>query len=1314
MKHWLSFGCLAVLLAGICEIWPVNLSAQGVKRADLIRKQEDQERARGMTRQLLDGVLNLQMQQLEENGLTDLPVYRDIRLMREHLQEIVDQEMVKVVELLAKAQAGTPKDRDATFIEARQMVRSVVVRLSAERQSLLRRLKAAELAEQAQRLIALQTDVEAATRTLPEEAEQRREATLLKTQEDQRDVKELFLHLVDTLDDIRTWGGPIADTAVDGLRILKADDVGEHVDQAEKELLANHLPDALDHQTGVIKGLNDFLKLLQRQQGLLQAERNVALEKLQAIADQQSELKSQAEQLPPDTPASTELVEQQVQIEQQIQALSEQLPETVAGELLAEKAEQAAASAAEELLEADNSAAIEKQTETLANLSALEEILKRGERAAISDRSAAELAHDVAQLQAAKSQLEPAVKQQQDLPEVTDASAPDAAKVEAELAAKVEEITKSSELPETVEAALLDAQGELKSAAEALANATTDDDMADRAAVDDSSDALEDALSTIAAELAVAERLAAAVKIGELARAAEVLERAAAEERDIARSLSEGMSQPEQLANVAEKLASRQDEVAAIAEKVAAGLETIAPEAGAKVNQASENAQQVGEQLDQAAKSPSNPQGPADQARSMAEATANQLADAAGALREQIQAAAKSLAAQSAQQAAALAQAREAVEAVKSPTAQSLSQRMQQLSAAQQKTQQAAAEQQRASGRPEAAAAMDLAQQIAATQSSQLAAGELAEQWSRGESATPLKAAAAQQAVAELAANLADEAQKRGTDSVVQDDLQATARALNQAQAAAQQASRQLLNNQPAAADAAQQQAQASLQEALAQAQAAAKKLQSAQPTAEPSMAAQSAAQQAAEMAAELAQTDAAEAAQSLTAAALAGEDAQAALAQKKSSQVETSQAAAQEAIDAAQQQLSAAMQNLARQQAAALAQQARQTGPLANPTAMLDPAAGRALDSAEQAAAMGSDPAQSAEMQATAAASAERQLERAIASLAAREQEVRRDQAVAEALAALATQQQQAADTLAQQRQAAMQAANASENAPQVNAAQAAEAARNFAEAQMATGQGAVELSGQQQVANAPLRDALELAQSLLTTQIPMTPAEFLAEAAAMAQGEAPPNSESLPAEAGTGSPMDSGNEDAVGDLNQAQGQATSPAGSTPRDTGFVPQSPEKTAQMMAGPQLAQAMQQQAAADAATQMQPGTPNSQNAQTSPAGQPLETNSQAQTASQDPATQAGSALQTARRQSGQTDNTGVKDGPLQDQPEGTDLGDSQGNKRTGDAEVSARQFQEQPWFAKLPPELRKAIRAGAQQKAPKAYEDKLRRYFQSVD
>jgi hypothetical protein len=190
-----------------------------------------------------------------------------------------------------------------------------------------------------------------------------------------------------------------------------------------------------------------------------------------------------------------------------------------------------------------------------------------------------------------------------------------------------------------------------------------------------------------------------------------------------------------------------------------------------------------------------------------------------------------------------------------------------------------------------------------------------------------------------------------------------------------------------------------------------------------------------------------------------------------------------------------------------------------------------------------------------------------------------------------------------------------------------------------------------------------------------------------------------------------DSGNDDAPGQPGQASPSGRTPQSPPASDTGFVPQSPELTAQLLAGPELTQAMQ--AAADA--QQSHGQPTKPSDGTASQRQQanLDTNSTAQPSPNDAASTAQGAQQTAK-QSGETQNDAIKDGPLQKQPEGTEIGDSPAGRRSGDADAAARAFEDQPWFAKLPPELRKSIRAGMQQKAPRAYEDRLRRYFQSVD
>ena len=52
--------------------------------------------------------------------------------------------------------------------------------------------------------------------------------------------------------------------------------------------------------------------------------------------------------------------------------------------------------------------------------------------------------------------------------------------------------------------------------------------------------------------------------------------------------------------------------------------------------------------------------------------------------------------------------------------------------------------------------------------------------------------------------------------------------------------------------------------------------------------------------------------------------------------------------------------------------------------------------------------------------------------------------------------------------------------------------------------------------------------------------------------------------------------------------------------------------------------------------------------------------------------------------------------------------------SADSKLGERTFHEEPWVAKLPPELRQAIRAQSQRPPPRGYEGRLRRYFENVD
>jgi hypothetical protein len=78
----------------------------------------------------------------------------------------------------------------------------------------------------------------------------------------------------------------------------------------------------------------------------------------------------------------------------------------------------------------------------------------------------------------------------------------------------------------------------------------------------------------------------------------------------------------------------------------------------------------------------------------------------------------------------------------------------------------------------------------------------------------------------------------------------------------------------------------------------------------------------------------------------------------------------------------------------------------------------------------------------------------------------------------------------------------------------------------------------------------------------------------------------------------------------------------------------------------------------------------------------------------------------------TNNQIAPPGELQLQP------DPKGDSRTADdkqeTDIKLKTFQQEPWFAKLPPALQKALLGRSRTRAPRGYEERLRRYFESID
>jgi len=235
---------------------------------------------------------------------------------------------------------------------------------------------------------------------------------------------------------------------------------------------------------------------------------------------------------------------------------------------------------------------------------------------------------------------------------------------------------------------------------------------------------------------------------------------------------------------------------------------------------------------------------------------------------------------------------------------------------------------------------------------------------------------------------------------------------------------------------------------------------------------------------------------------------------------------------------------------------------------------------------------------------------------------------------------------------------------------------------------------------------------------------------------------------------------------------------------TGFVPNAPERTAEMIAGRQAQEAVEsllgtagsspeeavaaedrgagdpssnddsepsgssdtesdsasQAATAEAARpaasrsgqmagQPQPGgqpPTQSQPGQSQPGQSPSEQQSSNQQTQPGQQTQSGQQSQSAEKAGDSRQGDGgsgggrrteaVADGPLRQIDAVGRNADGRAGERSGDAAADAagKSLEREPWFAKLPPEMRKAIRAKSQRRAPRGYEEKLDRYFQNID
>lgn len=1305
-------------------------SLAGAEPGTWQRKHQAQQQARAAAEALVADVLSVQLQQLEENGLAALPVYREIAEVQSHLTRIARQEMDEIAGLLARLEQASFAEQEALQTALRGKIREVVAGLLAERQRIYRRLKVAHLAADVRQLLDRQSQTQAATSVLAGAEASQRPARALTVREDQADVHKLYYQLVATLQDVRSWGGPAADGATRGLSLLKVAQVDATLQAIAQALAQADFPAAARHQQAVLDALAMLLRELESAQGLEAAGREAALALVRELVAKQQELRQRTRQTVSSPHEASLLADPQAALHRQLAplaALLRRFPEALP---LAQAAREAALAAARELFEERPEPAARQQAEVLAHLVHLQDFLAAEDDQA-TDRSADALAEEIGRLEQLQAALRPLGN-----------ALPEAAADGSAVAAWTEGLAALRPLaepgPPTV--ALQRAQVEEQAQrwqrhAEQAASPEVRQAAAEqtrRAVLQ-----LEAELSSALADLKRRER---AVAVGELARAAETLERAAATQREIARRLAgadPALLRPE-AARTAEaflidqepplSLADEQRQVAAVARKVAEGVRRTAPPAQRQLSALAEALQGLAEQLatreaagEPAATAPTELAVGAVAAD--AQARSAELAEVAALLRRAQGQAAATLGELARSQREQVASARQQVEQARPADDPAASQDLEGWQATAAALRQARVLATRAAGRNQQATVQELADQLAEVRSLQQRAEAAAEALAAGQTEDPLSAATAQQWVADQLRQMA------AVPSPLRESLQ-------QAAQHAGLVGRALLYGRWQEAE----HARRALLESLNQAGDALPpwREQAAQLPAGPPD------PRAWQELAELLQRTAE--ALPASAQAPAGEDG-AALPQllrdaatiarnpPSASMAPSSFAPLEAALSQAESGVQAALKAAVRQQRELLNRHAAALAAAQPSAARADAGAAAAL--AQAAAQVQREKAgQTAATPAQTLSQVQSKWEQAHASLLAREGRLRRDEELAHLLASLALAQQAARQTITQTSQQLEQAPPTGQQPdapePPPAAAQTAErqelahallqAQHQFAFAQTVTGQAAVEVSGQVEVANRPLREALQLASQLRLPgpppgigdpggEGPARPGETHRDAAGQASTLAGPPADRRDAAPravpGSTAPTRGSSEGTSGPPSDPastdRGLVRGPSGGERAlGTQLVPASPQVTAEQIAGPQA------QAAAAAAQAGGPGQTGQ-----GPSGQQGQGSQGSGSAPSE-----GAASTTARRggavrQGTATPNTPPPQGALEVAEAAQ--ADSRGQATAEGTAVPEGPFRAsaETWMARLPPELRAAIQARGRRPPPRGYEERLQRYFESV-
>ncbi|MFT5124045.1 MAG: hypothetical protein ACI97B_002680, partial [Verrucomicrobiales bacterium] len=307
----------AFLAAPFATVYAAANPAPEASR-EVYRQKSKQTRAHQLTVDMIDSVLSAHMQQLEDNQLSDDPLYGDLKDMRGRMNDVAKEHMTEVVKMLSEAMDNPDADSAALMKGARKRMQEVLDRLLYERDLLRQRRMQAALTGTLRIMISKQESTRAATLKLKTADEE----TIISTAGSQQEIVVLFKDYKSLLDSVAGWAGELGAIGAEAKRLLRDSGVDSALGKTTGSMLATKFDEAGEHQQEVIVGLEGLLRSIRQLEDPASIEEDM-IDAVKLLMEEQEALMAQTKAANLEKDAEMEpILEEQTLMVQKLRRLS--------------------------------------------------------------------------------------------------------------------------------------------------------------------------------------------------------------------------------------------------------------------------------------------------------------------------------------------------------------------------------------------------------------------------------------------------------------------------------------------------------------------------------------------------------------------------------------------------------------------------------------------------------------------------------------------------------------------------------------------------------------------------------------------------------------------------------------------------------------------------------------------------------------------------------------------------------------------------------------------------------------------------------